>query len=92
LKQWLQGRQGVSAQAQQNRQLHSRRALRCNIARLLLKEDYRGFAVRLADSPLLQFFCAIVEVDRVKVPAKSTLQRYATWWTEPEVRQLCAAA
>ena len=32
LKQWLQGRQRVSAKAQQNRQLHSRRALRCNIA------------------------------------------------------------
>ena len=40
LKQWLQGRPSVSAKAQQNRQLHSRRALRCNIARDLLKEDY----------------------------------------------------
>ena len=26
----------------------------------------------------------------VQVPAKSTLQRYATWWTEPQVRQLSA--
>lgn len=88
LKQWLQGRPSVSAQAQQNRQLHSRRALRCNIARLLLKEDYRGFAIRLADSPLLQFFCGIAEVDRVQVPSKSTLQRYDNWWSEAEVRQL----
>ena len=53
LKQWLQGRPSVSAKAQQTRQLHSRRALRCNIARHLLKEDYRGFAARLADSSLL---------------------------------------
>lgn len=88
LKQWLQARQGISAKAQQNRQLHSRRALRCNIARLLLKEDYRGFATRLADSPLLQFFCGIAELDRVRVPSKSTLQRYDTWWPEPEVRKL----
>ena len=88
LKQWLQGRQGVSAKAQQNRQLHSRRALRCNIARLLLKEDYRGFAARLADSPLLQLFCGIGEMDRVQVPSKSTLQRYDTWWSEAEVRKL----
>ena len=88
LKQWLQGRSSVSAKAQQNRQLHSRRALRCNIARLLLKEDYRGFAARLADSPLLQFFCGIGEVDRVRVPSKSTLQRYDTWWPEAEVRKL----
>jgi hypothetical protein len=88
LKQWLKGRQGVGAKAQQNRQLHCRRALRCNIARLLLKEDYRGFAARLADSPLLQFFCGIAEVDRVRVPSKSTLQRYDIWWPEAEVRKL----
>jgi hypothetical protein len=88
LKQWLQGRQRVSAKAQQNRQLHSRRALRCNLARHLLKEDYRRFAAHLADSPLLQFFCAMAEVDRVRVPSKSTLQRYETWWTESQVRQL----
>ena len=88
LEQWLQGRKGVGAKSQQNRQLHSRRALRCNIARLLLKEDYRGFAARLADSPLLQFFCGIDELDRVRVPSKSTLQRYDTWWGEAEVRKL----
>jgi hypothetical protein len=88
LEQWLKGRPGVSAKAQQNRQLHCRRALRCNIARLLLKEDYRGFATRLADSPLLQFFCGIAELDRVRVPSKSALQRYDTWWSEEHVRQL----
>lgn len=88
LKQWLQGRSDVSAKAQQNRQLHSRRALRCNIARLLLKEDYRDLATRLADSPLLQFFCGISEVDRVRVPSKSTLQRYDSWWPEAQVRKV----
>jgi hypothetical protein len=88
LTQWLQGRNHISAKAQRNRQLHSRRALRCNIARQLLKEDYRGLAARLADSPLLQFFCGLGEVDRVQVPSKSTLQRYATWWSEGEVRRL----
>ena len=88
LDQWLQGRPSVSARAQQNRQLHSRRALRCNIARPLLKEDYRGFATRLADSPLLQFFCGIGEMDRVQVPSKSTLQRYNVWWKEAAVRKV----
>jgi len=88
LQRWLSDDRKVSAKAQQNHQLHSRRALRRNIARLLLAEDYRGFAARLADSPLLQFFCAISEVDRVRVPSKSTLQRYALWWNEEEVRQL----
>ena len=88
LERWLAGGKRVSAKAQQNHQLHSRRALRCNIARLLLQEGYRGFAARLADSPLLQFFCAISEVDRVRVPSKSTLQRYDLWWNEAQVRQL----
>src|SRR6267378_142090 len=65
---WNIGERGqvqVSAKAQQQRQLHSRRALRCNLARQLLHEGYRKFAARLADSPLLQFFCGISEVDRV---------------------------
>src|SRR6266705_797773 len=88
LQRWLGRCKQVSAKAQQNHQLHSRRAVRCNIARLLLKEDYRGFAARLADSPLLQFFVGIGEVDRVRVPSKSTLQRYDLWWEEAEVRQL----
>ena len=84
LRRWRARPQRVSAQAQQNHQVHARRALRCNLARLLLREDYRGFAARLADSPLLQFFCAVGEV----VPGKSTLQRYFGWWPEAEVRPL----
>ena len=88
LDRWLRPRNNVSARAQQNHQLHSQRALRCNIARVLLRVDYRGFAVRLADSPLLQHFCVVSQVDVVKVPSKSTLQRYDLWWPEAEVRPL----
>jgi len=88
LDRWMSRRKKVSARAQQNRQLHSHRALRCNIARLLLGEDYRGFAARLADSPLLQRFCDLSRIDRIKVPSKSTLQRYDLWWPESEVRQV----
>lgn len=88
LERWLQGQEHVTAEAQQQRQEHGRQALRCNLARLLLHESYRPFAAHLADSPVLQFFCGLSEVDRISVPSKSTLQRYATWWTEAEVRQL----
>ena len=88
LQRWLGRQKRVSAKAQQKHQFHARRALRCNIARLLIQEDYRGFAARLADSPLLQFFCGLSEVDRVVVPSKSTLQRYFMWWSEAEVRSL----
>jgi len=88
LQRWSQSHPQISPRAQQNHQLHSRRALRCNLARLLLAEDFRGFAARLADSPLLQYFCGISEVDRVLVPSKSTLQRYHLWWPETEVRSI----
>jgi IS5 family transposase len=51
-------------------------ALRCTLMRMYLGESYRGMARRLAESPLLQWFCHIDQIDKVKVPAKSTLQRY----------------
>ena len=88
LQRWMARGKNLSAKAQQNRQRHSQRALRCNIARILLKEDFRGLAARLADSPVLQFFCAISEVDCVRVPSKRTVQRDGQWWSEAEVRQL----
>ena len=65
---------------------HSARALRCNLARVLLKEDFRSFSVRLADSPLLQRFVGIARLDAVVVPSKSSLQRYEQWLPENEVR------
>jgi len=87
LARWLGQRKRVSARAQQNRQRHCRRALRCNIARLLLGEDYRGFAARLADSPLLQWFCGVSELPCITVPSKSTLERYDKWWPQADIRQ-----
>jgi hypothetical protein len=91
---WLAKRQPgskpPSAKAQARFELHCRRALRCNIARVLLGESYRPFAARLADSPVLQYFCGLGEVDRVRVPSKSVLQRYDQWCPESRVRQLVA--
>ena len=86
LDRWSQGQKPISARAQHTRQIHSQRALRCNLARILLHEDYRGFAARLADSPLLQHFCRLSQLT-VRVPSKSTLQRYDQWWEENQVRE-----
>jgi hypothetical protein len=88
LARWLAKSKTISPKAQQNRQLHCRRALRCNLARLLIQEDYRGFAARLADSPLLQHFCGISEVLCITVPSKSTLERYDKWWPQADIRQV----
>lgn len=78
----------IPAKAQRKIQIHARRALRCNLARTLILEDFRGFAIRLADSPLLQHFCGLSELDRIRVPSKSTLQRYSQWTDEATVRWL----
>src|ERR1700749_1945816 len=78
----------VSGKQQQRFQEHSVQALRCSIARTLLVGSVRDFAARLADSPLLQWFCRVGQLDRVKVPAKSTLQRYNTWLPEEELREV----
>src|ERR1700740_3011836 len=79
----------VSGKQQVRFQEHSVRALRCSIARtLLVGGSFRDFAARLADSPLLQWFCQVAQLDRVKVPAKSTLQRYSTWLPEEAMREV----
>jgi len=88
LQRWVSAHKNAGGRAQQNHQLHGQRALRCQLARTLLQEDYRGFAARLADSPLLQHFCVLDRIAMVTVPSKSTLQRYDSWWPEAEARQL----
>jgi hypothetical protein len=87
LARWLCHPKHTSGKAQEHRQRHCRRALRCNIARSLIAENYRGFAARLADSPLLQWFCGLSELPCITVPSKSTLERYDKWWPQAELRQ-----
>jgi hypothetical protein len=80
----------VAVGQRQKFQEHSRRALRCNLARTLFGESFRDLSARLADSPLLQWFCGLGRLDVIRVPAKSTLQRYATWLPEEQLRSLVA--
>jgi hypothetical protein len=64
------------------------RALRCTLARQLTETPYRAFSLRLADSPLLQWFCRIDRLDGVTVPGKSALERYEKCVPEALVRAL----
>ena len=77
-EQWIAQSQSahekIPASMQQRYQTHSRQALRCNILRTYLQEGYRDFAAHLADSPLLQRFCLLDQIDIINVPAKSTLK------------------
>lgn len=63
-------------------------ALRCNVARLLTGQSLRDFAVRAAESSVLQWFLRIGEVDRAKVPSKSALERYSQWVSEETMTQI----
>jgi hypothetical protein len=67
---------------------HAVRALRCNVARALVGGSCREFSWRLADSPLLQWFCRLGRLDVVRVPSKSTLDRYGRLVPEALVRKV----
>ena len=67
---------------------HAVRALRCNIARALVGGSCREFSWRLADSPLLQWFCGLGRLDVVQVPSKSTLDRYGRLVPEALIRKV----
>jgi hypothetical protein len=55
---------------------------------LLTEKEYRRFSRRLADSPLLHKFCRIERLDTIRVPSKSTVERYDKIASELEVRAL----
>lgn len=92
LGQWLEKKdssgQEPGVKQQQHYQHQSMRALRCNIARTLLGEDFRGMSCRIAESYLLQRFCLVDRLDVIRVPSKSTLQRYADWISADGMREI----
>lgn len=89
LERWLASSSSAPTALQQEKfQLRSRRALRCNLLRTLLQEDYRGFSCQLAGNPLYQWFCLAGGLDVVQVPSKSELQRYAHWLPAAQMRRI----
>jgi hypothetical protein len=86
----------ATTKARTRHQQHSYRALRCNILRSLLGEDFRGMSRRLAECPLFRWFCTLEELAAVRVPGKSLLQDYAHWLPQetlrPMIEQLILAA
>lgn len=62
--------------------------LRASIARKLTGLAHREFCARLADSPLLQWFLHVGQIDQVKVFAKSTSHRFDHWLGKDNLRKL----
>lgn len=63
-------------------------ALRATVARALCGGGFRPFSARLADSPLLQWFCRLSRLGDVQVPGKSQLQLYQDMVNESELREV----
>ena len=63
-------------------------ALRGNIAREITGLAHREFCTHLADSPLLQWFLHISEVERIRVYSKSTSERFAKWVSPESLRTI----
>lgn len=61
-------------------------ALRTNIARELTGLTNREFCVRLADSPLLQWFLQVGEMGRVRAFSKSSCDRFGRWVGKESLR------
>lgn len=74
-----------------NHEKHSIRALRCLVLQSLLGESYREMSRRLAECPLFRWFCQLETLGPIRVPAKSTLQSYAQWLPEAEMREVVGA-
>ena len=84
---WTRPGSGEAAALEQEKfQQRSRRALRCTILWSLLQEDYRWFSCQLAGNPLYQCFCLVDGLDRVRVPSKSEVQRFAHWLPAGQMR------
>lgn len=62
--------------------------LRCMIIKQLTGLGFRELSVRIAESTLLQWFCHVEGIDKIKVPSKSQLQRYSICVSEKYLRDL----
>jgi hypothetical protein len=78
----------LSAGEQAGYQRLSSQVLRCNVAQTVMGEDFRGFSCRLSESELLQWFCKLDRLEGVRIPGKSTLQRYSQWLPETDMRKV----
>jgi len=63
-------------------------ALRCTILRTLFKLSYARAARELATNYLYQKFCGLIQVDVIKAPSSTTLERYEKMVSPELIRQL----
>lgn len=79
---------GFSDKVKERIQKKARTSLRCTILRRLLMLSYRALSCRIGESYLLQKFCVIDNIDQVKVPSKSKLERFEKYYDEEFIREI----
>lgn len=68
---------------------HCFRALRCNIVRFVEGNlPFRELSNLLADSHLFQWFCHIEKFGSIRVPSKSTLERYQNYVSKESLERI----
>lgn len=78
---------GLNEKRQRQVQKKAREAQRCMIIKELTGEGFRTLSARLADSALFQRFCGLIVINIVRVPSKSTLERYEKMFPEDLIRE-----
>lgn len=62
-------------------------AYRCTLLGILIGKSYREQSILIAESLLLQRFCMVARIDNeLKIPTKSTLQRFSQFFDERFIR------
>jgi len=78
---------GFSYKQQSRIQLNAKRKIRYAISRKLTGESYRDFCIHLSESHLLQKFCLLDTLGIIKVPSKSSLDRFEKEMPEDIIRE-----
>jgi len=60
---------------------------RCELARQITSHDFRSLSIRLGESFLLQRFCKLNHFNTLRIPGKSQLQNYSTWFSEADLQE-----
>jgi hypothetical protein len=80
----------LSYKQQSRIQTNAKRSLRYAIARKLTDESYRDFCIHLAEGHLLQRFCLLDTLGKIRVPSKSNLERFEKSLPEEIIRECVA--
>ena len=85
------GEKGLSPKQIQQKIQIAVQAYRCTLLGILVGKSYREQSILIAESLLLQRFCMVARIDgEIKVPTKSTLQRFTKFFEEGFIRKQVA--